>query len=138
MVEILVALFLAFIVIWGITTFVGEGGGKAEWPIFLLFFLAILAGGLWMTPVGPPVVGVYFIPFLLMAIVIALFWFAAPPPPRRKRRTGESPSVQTVEDDTRATAAGMGVLFWFLLVGLVMVVLFAYVASSTRVVAQIS
>lgn len=46
MVEILVALFLAFIVIWGLTTFAGEGGGKAAWPVFLLFFLAILAGGL--------------------------------------------------------------------------------------------
>jgi hypothetical protein len=133
MVEILVALFLAFIVIWGLTIFAGEGGGKATWPVFLLFFLAILAGGLWMTPVGPPVVGVYFIPFMLMAIFIALFWAAVPPPSIRKRRTNAQAPASTVEDDTKATAVGLGALFWLLVIGLVVVVLFAYAASTPRV-----
>ena len=130
MVEILVALFLAFIVVWGLTAFAGEGGGVVAWPVFLLFFFAILAGGVWMTPVGPPLVGVYFVPFLFMAIFIALFWAAAPPPPRRRRRTDLSAPGSTLQEDTQVRATGLGTLFWLLLVGLAMVTLFRYAAST--------
>lgn len=130
MVEILVALFLAFLVVWGLTAFAGEGGGVGGWPVFLLFFFAILAGGVWMTPVGPPLVGVYFVPFLFMAIFIALFWAAAPPPPKRRRRTDMSPPGSTLQEDAQGSATGLGTLFWLLLVGLAMVTLFRYAAAT--------
>jgi hypothetical protein len=41
--------------------------------------------------------------------------------------------ASTVEDDTKATAVGLGALFWLLVIGLVVVVLFAYAASTPRV-----
>jgi len=141
MVEILVAFFLAFTVILVLTGF-AEGGGRAAWfaawPVFLLFFFAILAGGLWMTPVGPPLFGVYFVPFLLMALFVALFWASATPSPTWKRRAGAPPSDSTVQqDDRQVTAAGLGALFWMLLVGLAVVAFFGY-AASTGVVARAS
>lgn len=125
MVEIVVSLILAFLVILGLIAFTGESGGRSVWPIFVLFFLAIWAGGLWLTPVGPPLIGVYWMPFLFVAIFIALFWAAAPPSSRRTRRMGEQ-STPAQEEGTVATAAGLGLLFWVLLVGLAMAALVRY------------
>lgn len=129
MVEILVALFLAFVIMWTLITYAGEDGGWGAWPVFLLFFFAILAVGLWLTPVGAPLVGPYGVPFLFAAIFIALFRAAAPPPPRRKRRRRAQPSVPDIQDDTSTTPVGLGILFWLLLVGLAMVALFRYAMS---------
>jgi len=134
MVEILVALFLAFAVMWALVAYAGEGGGWGAWPVFLLFFFAILAGGLWLTPVGPPLVGVYWVPFLFVAIFIALFRAAAPPPPRRKRRRSAQASALTMQqDDTPVAPVGLGVLFWLLLAGLAMVALFRYAVLTGSV-----
>ena len=133
MMEIFVSLLLTFIVIGGLMAFAGERSGRSVLPIFVLFFLAIWTGGLWLTPVGPPLIGVYWMPFLFVAIFIALFWAAAPPPPRR-RRTGEQPTPGQ-EGDMVATAASLGLLFWVLLVGLAIAALVHY-APMVAPVAQ--
>lgn len=133
MVEILTALFLAFIVMWVLIAYAGEEGGWGTWPVFLLFFFAILAGGLWLTPVGPPLVGVYWVPFLFVAIFIALFWAAAPRPPRRKRRRNAQSSVLSMQDDMPVAPVGLRVLFWLLLAGLAIVALFRYATSGGSV-----
>lgn len=125
MVEILVALVLASIVIWGVLAAAGERGGLGIWPVFLLLFVIIWAGGLWLTPVGPPVVGFYWLPFVMVAVFIGLFWAAMPPPPRR---AGAWRSQAPAQDrDVSATAAGFGMLFWILLVGLALAALVRYV-----------
>jgi hypothetical protein len=113
MVEILVALFLAVTVIWGVMTAAGERGGWDVWPVFLLFFFLIWGGGLWFKPVGPPVFGVYWLPFVLVALIIGLFWAAVPPPPKRPRV--RTTVVDAEERDTAMTVAGLGLLFWLLL-----------------------
>ena len=133
MVEILIALFLAFIVMWVLIAYAGEEGGWGAWPVFLLFFFAILAGGLWLTPVGPPLVGVYGVPFLFVAIFIAMFWAAAPRPPRRKRRRNAQSSVLNMQDDMPVAPVGLGVLFWLLLAGLAIVALVRYAMSDGSV-----
>jgi hypothetical protein len=133
MIEILVALFLAFVVMWVLIAYAGEGGGWGAWPVFLLFFFAILAGGLWLTPVGPPLVGVYWVPFLFIAIFIALFRAAAPRPPRKKRRRNAQSSVPSMQDDMPVAPVGLGVLFWLLLAGLAMVAIVRYAMSGGSV-----
>lgn len=133
MVEILIALFLAFIVMWVLIAYAGEEGGWGAWPVFLLFFFAILAGGLWLTPVGPPLVGMYGVPFLFVAIFIAMFWAAAPRPPRRKRRRNAQSSVLNMQDDMPVAPGGLGVLFWLLLAGLAIVALVRYAMSDGSV-----
>jgi hypothetical protein len=129
MVEILVALFLAFIVMWTLIVYAGENGRWGRWPVFLLFFFALFAGGLWLTPVGPPAVGIYWVPFLFVAIFIALLWAQVSPAPRRKRRKTAHTSVPTIQDDMPESPAGFEVLFWLLLVGLAMIALFRYAVS---------
>ena len=133
MVEILIALFLAFTVMWALIAYAGEEGDWGAWPIFLLFFFAILAGGLWLTPVGPPLVGVYWVPFLFVAIFIALFRAAASPPPRRKRRRNAQSSVLNMQDDMPVAPVGLGILFWLLLAGLAIVALVRYAMSGGSV-----
>jgi len=39
--------------------------------LFVVFFLATWAGGIWMAPFGPPIGRVYWVPFTLIAILIA-------------------------------------------------------------------
>lgn len=124
MVEIIVSLILAFLVICGLIAFAGESRGRSIWPVFVLFFLAIWAGGLWLTPVGPPLIGVYWMPFLFVAIFIALFWAAAPPPPKRTGKQSTDSTMQ--EENTAATVAGLGLLFWVLLVSLAIAALARY------------
>ncbi len=114
---------------WVLIAYAGEKGGWGAWPVFLLFFFAILAGGLWVTPVGPPLVGVYWVPFLFVAIFIALFWADAAPPPKRKKRRCAQPPGAAIQDDPPVAPVGLGVLFWLLLVGLAMVALFRYAAT---------
>lgn len=127
MMEIAVSLVLALAVIWGLIAFAGGSSGVNVWPVLVLFFLAIWAGGLWLSPVGSSVIGVPWMPFLFVAIFIALFWIAAPPPPKRTRRVGEQTTTSPAqEENTAVTAADLGVLFWILLVGLAIAALARY------------
>ncbi len=50
--------------------------------LFLALFLPIWAGGIWLGPMGPAVFGMYFLPFLLIGLGVALL-LAAVSPPRR-------------------------------------------------------
>lgn len=127
MVEIVVSLVLAITVIWGLMAFAGGRGDVNIWPVLVLFFVAIWAGGLWLTPVGPSMIGVYWMPFLFVAIFVALFWIAAPPPPKRTRRAGEQTTTSPVQKTaTVVTAADLGLLFWVLLVALAIAALARY------------
>jgi len=53
------------------------------WASFFVFFviiaLASWAGGVWFRPVGPPVFGVFWIPFLIFGFIIAILMAAAAP-----------------------------------------------------------
>lgn len=127
MMEIAVSLVLAVIVIGGLMAFAGGRSGVNVWPVLVLFFLAIWAGGLWLTPAGPSMIGVSWMPFLFVAIFIVLFWVAAPPPPKRTSRAGEQTATSIVQEkDTTVTAADLGVLFWVLLVALAIAALARY------------
>ncbi|MDF0651564.1 MAG: hypothetical protein P0121_08875 [Nitrospira sp.] len=127
MMEIVVSLTLAFILIGGLIPLVGGRRDVNVWPVLVLFFLAIWAGGLWLTPIGPSTIGVYWMPFLFVAIFIALFWIAAPPPPKRTNRAGEPTTTSAMqENDPAVTTADLGVLFWILLVALAIAALARY------------
>lgn len=114
MVEILVALFLAFAVVWIVMAAIGERAGWGLWPVLVLFFVLIWAGGLWLRPVGSPGGGLYLLPFVLLAVFLGLFWAAVPPPPRRNGV--KATRVDAEERDAAMTVAGFGLLFWLLVV----------------------
>ena len=124
MVEVIVALMLSFLVLWGLFYVSGERQGRDIWPVFLLLFLVIWVGGLWVQPFGPPVAGVYWLPFVMVAIFVGLFWAAMPPPPRRHR--DQDVIAAPHEEERTAAVLGLGILFWVLLVGLALTAVARY------------
>jgi len=108
---LLIALFVSFIFAYGFRR-------SGLWPSFLLFFLIVFlftwAGGIWLFPIGPSIKGVFWLPFLLVAFLIALFLASAIPPAYLNPRTSESRDLRKARrQDMRAF---LGVFFWILIV----------------------
>lgn len=76
----------------------------------LLLFLAVWAGGIWITPVGPVAWGVSWVTFLVLGLVFSMLLAAAIPPikPRSLKRHKPSP-----EETVAAEAAEIAVDFFF-------------------------
>ena len=84
--------------------------------LFSLLLLAMLAGGSWLPPFGPPVLGTPFLTFVIIGMFVVLIVLAVAPAPRRRFRT----RAQRIKEMKEAETAGavFGILFWVLLVGL--------------------
>jgi len=103
----------------------GRRGPWASIPVFfLIVFLAAWAGGAWATPVGPPLFGVFWLPFLFMGLAIALLLAAAAPPP-------QSPvdivSPEPERGEERKAAVAFEIFFWILLVTLGIAIVSRYI-----------
>lgn len=98
---------------------------------FFILFLATWAGGVWLTPVGPAVYGVQWLPFLLVGIIVALLLVAARDPmsgPELPRMSSESGSrSRPLEAEATAAATVFGILFWILALALAGAVAARYV-----------
>ena len=84
-------------------------------PVFVVLFLAIWAGGAWMAPRG---VGLFrlYLPFVLVAVLLSTVGavFA------HHSRTGP-------REQKREIVTGLGIFFWLLVLGLLAVIVSAYV-----------
>lgn len=102
-------------------------GRRGPWArsslFFLLIFLAAWAGGVWITPIGPPMWGVYWLPFLVVAVLFAFLLAAATPPERPPRSRIEA---WEQEREMATTALVVETFFWLLLVSLVLIILLRY------------
>jgi hypothetical protein len=99
--------------------------------VFLILFLGAWAGGLWLTPIGPLLWGTYWIPSLVVAILIAFVIAAVTPsrPPRGDRVPGERPTAagRHAEAQKRVNANVLfGGFFWILIIALMAAVFMAY------------
>lgn len=116
LVAIVVGFFLAVIFSF---VFRRTGPWAGFLSFFLIVFLAAWAGGVWITPIGPAVFGVYWFPFLFVGLLFAFLLAAAIPsrPPRSikeaEKQIEQRETVETVFD----------VFFWFfiglLIIGIV-------------------
>ena len=129
LIDFLVALAVALLLTVIIAALFGSTGPwPYAWLAFLLILLVAWAAGTWARPIGPPLWGVYWMPFLVFGLVVALVIAAATPPDGGRRLSGEvpvSPEAAAREEgasDETAVAVGMGVwiLFIVLLVALVL------------------
>ena len=97
-------------------------GRTGPWASFFVFFiiiaLAAWAGGVWFKPVGPPVFGVFWIPFLIFGFIFAILMAAAAPSRtyRIRRNAG----------DDRAVIAAFDVFFIVLLGILIVSIIVGY------------
>lgn len=90
---------------------------------FLVLFLTSWAGGVWLTPFGPPLFGVSWLSFLFIGLFVALLLIALIPPVRPPQTLEEA----RVQAETEAeTAFIVDVFFWILLIGLLVAIVAAY------------
>lgn len=91
---------------------------------FLVLFLASWAGGVWLTPFGPPLFGVSWLSFLFIGLFVALILTALIPPVRPPRTLEEA----RVQAETEAeTTFIIDIFFWILLLGLLVVIVITYI-----------
>jgi hypothetical protein len=87
------------------------------WSLFVIFFLVIWAGGVWAAPVGPVHLSIYWLPFVLIAILLAVLVVALAPRGRSHR------DEQAVE---REVEVELGLFFWILVGALTVMIVARY------------
>ncbi|MBZ0157332.1 MAG: hypothetical protein K8I29_14120 [Alphaproteobacteria bacterium] len=92
---------------------------------FFIVFLTTWAGGVWITPAGPSLWGVYWLPFVVVALVTAFILAAAAPicPPDTREMAARSVAKQS------NTAEIFGLFFWILLVALGITIIVRYIKA---------
>ena len=92
--------------------------------VFLLFFLFAWAGSLWIGPYGPAILGVYWLPGLVVTLLIFLLIGAiAERSPRHYRE------VQAEIEAKQETEKYLGMAFWVLIAALVVAIIIAYLVT---------
>lgn len=92
---------------------------------FLLLFLISWSGQLWISPVGPVIWGITWVPLLMVAVFFSLLVFAllpAIPAPKESRadvKAGEGPLIV------------FGVFFWIILILLTISIVLGYYRYSS-------
>ena len=98
-------------------------GSKGPWnslgTLYLVVFLITLAGGLWIGPRGPMLMGTYYVPYIVIAGLIALLLanFVS----HRSTEVMEAPEKELTKGDSSQTAdiAALGVAFWIFVIALI-------------------
>jgi len=123
LVAVLMAGLLVGLTGWRHPSRTGDGAASA---VFLLIILTLLvwAGGTWSQPYGPMLWGKYWLPFLVIGLVLALL-LAATAPPRSSRPPHETTSPE-IETDGAGIAALLGLFFWLLALLAVASIAFGY------------
>jgi hypothetical protein len=111
----ILSLVFAAIAVWVLSRAFETSRSRAR-SLFVLLFLGIWAGGAWVAPYGPSLRPVYWFPFLLIAVLLALLVAEL----TEGRRGGAAQQLEEAE-------TGLGVFFWLLLASLAAIVVAAYV-----------
>jgi hypothetical protein len=118
----LTALVIALLLGIVLTAFGWRGPWEAIWVFLLILFLFTWVGGVWSAPYGPPLWGVYWLPFLFFGFLIILLVAAVTP--RRRPQTRQEALEQAEVEESTFTAFNL--FFWLLLSGLLVALLLRY------------
>jgi hypothetical protein len=126
--ELLIALFMAmlFTLIFAIGL-KRTGPWASIWIFFMVIFLATWAGGLWINPVGPVFLGIYWLPILFFSFIIAVLLASAVPPERPE------PKVETISQvkHKEAIVKDYDAFLWILLISLLLMIILGYLSLNT-------
>ena len=120
--EIVLALLLGvlFALLFG-ALFGSREGIPGFVMLFLVFFLFAWAGGLWLGPLGPAIIGVYWLPGLVVTLLIFLLIGAL-----AYHRPVSTREARAEIEARRATERVFGILIWILIGALIVAILVAY------------
>lgn len=117
--EMLLAAVLAVILV-GILVPSGRyrGDDRVSPAVFFfpLLLLLIWTLGAWITPIGAPVAGVYWLSFVVPAAFLLVFLFALSTPSGPARREGDVVPDNAREEAAAGTVIAFSLFFWALLV----------------------
>lgn len=91
--------------------------------LFFILFLGTWAGGLWITPFGSPWLGVYWMPFVVAGLFVALLVAATD---QSSRRSYERKETEADHVEHAALATAFGLLFWILIMALAIAIVAGY------------
>lgn len=137
--EFLIAMIIAVILAALLIAAAGRRGpGPAAGFLFffLLLFLAIWAGGLWMTPYGPMMWGtVPWLSYVVIGVILALLLAALIPPTGEPVDTTPSAPGEEIEATTTEKAAAgvglaLGIFFWLFLLAMIIAIVARYVVMA--------
>ncbi len=94
--------------------------------LFFILFLGTWAGGLWIAPFGSAWLGVYWMPFVVAGLFVALLMAVTDQSSRRRYERDET-DPDHVEHAALVTAFGM--LFWILVMALALAIFAGYSAT---------
>lgn len=106
----------------------GETGAGILLFLFCALFFTTWAGGLWVAPFGPTLLGRSWLPFLLVGGFVALLLAAATVPPARYRRLDYE--RRGGAEETVVEIAFFGITFWMLIAAAIAVIAFAYTGTT--------
>jgi hypothetical protein len=102
---------------------------KGFFWFFLILLLATWAGGMWIGPFGPTFRGIFWLPFVLVAVLVGLLLAAIAP---RRAPTGRIETLEMLEEIEqkrkleKLTYISFGVFFWVALFALITVIIVRY------------
>jgi hypothetical protein len=102
---------------------------KGFFWLFLILLLATWAGGMWIGPFGPSFRGIFWLPFLLVAVLVGFFLAAIAPrrPPNSRIETLEMlEEIEQKRKLEKLTYISFGVFFWVALFALITVIIVHY------------
>ncbi len=103
-----------------------RGPWGSFWTFFTIVLLAILASDLWIGPIGPYYADVYWLPPLIVGVLIAFLLAATTPPGKPLTRNEKLSNENLVEEKTSVV---VGRFFWFLIVFLFILILLGFLIS---------
>lgn len=96
-----------------------RGPWGSFWTFFSVTLLAILAADLWIEPIGPFYGDIYWLPPLVVGLIVA-FLLASTSPPTKPIKNYKEPLNEIIEEQSQVIA--LGSFFWFLLILLLLLV----------------
>jgi hypothetical protein len=104
---------------------------KGPWSSIVLFFLVIFlaswAGGAWLAPFGPLLWGIPFLPFLFVGLIFALL-LAAAAPSEKEESTVELLDPKEIKEERATAARALSLFFWVLVGALLVIIVARYIA----------
>jgi hypothetical protein len=118
-----VSLFLTMV-------FIAVGKRAKSWKRVLIFFLIVFfgawAGGIWLTPVGPVFLGVYWLSFFVVGLVFALILEGVAAFSRPTLEAEQATDKSDVKKEKEIESI-MGIFIWILLLILAGAIVLGYI-----------
>jgi heme/copper-type cytochrome/quinol oxidase subunit 2 len=105
-------------------------GRQAKTPrrvilFFVIVFLGAWAGGIWLTPVGPALLGVYWLSFFAVGLIFALVMEAFAAFSKHPSQQGKAEVQEDVEEE-RELESIIWTFFWILIAAFAGVIVLGY------------